>query len=207
MTTSQTPARPSPPSFTLTYPPSLESYNTPASTWLATHNKTWDGLATAALVFSPANRILLLQRAAHDSMPNLWETPGGAADPEDASLFAACARELWEEAGLTAARIVRVVTEGADREPGSVFTNRTGKIFFCRFAFEVEVETGEGEVEGAVRIDPEEHQDFVWATEEEVRAGRVGDKEIPATNGQMMRIILDGFRRRREEVAEAVEGR
>ncbi|KAJ0302926.1 hypothetical protein COL516b_006973 [Colletotrichum fioriniae] len=166
------PRPPPPPDFNLTYPPSLEPYNVPATTWLTTNSKSWDGLATGALVFSPTtNKILLLQRAAHDSMPLRWETPGGAADPEDTSLFAACARELWEEAGLEAVAIVTV--KGDD-------------------------DRGKG-VEERVRIDPEEHCDFVWASEEEVRRERVGEREIPITNGQMARLILDGFRRRREE--------
>ncbi|KAK1690014.1 NUDIX hydrolase domain-like protein [Colletotrichum godetiae] len=193
--------RPPPPTFNLLYPPSLEPYNVPATTWLTTNSKSWDGLATGALVFSAStNKILLLQRAAHDSMPLRWETPGGAADPEDASLFAACARELWEEAGLEAGEIVRVVSEGEEREPGSVFTNRSGTRLFCRFAFEVRVrEDGEKGVEERVRIDPEEHCDYVWASEEEVRMERVRERQIPITNGQMARLILDGFRRRREE--------
>ncbi|KXH69174.1 NUDIX domain-containing protein [Colletotrichum salicis] len=195
--------RPPPPTFNLTYPPSLEPYNVPAATWLTTNSKSWDGLATGALVFSSStNKILLLQRAAHDSMPLRWETPGGAADPEDTSLFDACARELWEEAGLEAVEIVRVVSEEEGREPGSVFTNRSGTRVFCRFAFEVRVrEDGGKGMEERVRIDPEEHCDYVWASEEEVRRERVGEREIPITNGQMARLILDGFRRRREEGA------
>ncbi|KAF6838230.1 nudix domain protein [Colletotrichum plurivorum] len=202
MSAETTTTRPPPPTFQLKYPPSLEPYNLPSRAWLAANDKHWDGLATGALVFddaanSSSRRILLLQRAAHDSMPNLWETPGGAADDDDASLLIACARELWEEAGLEAVEIVRVVSEGEGQEPGSVFTNRTGTVVFCRFAFEVRARPG-----GEVKIDPEEHQDFVWATEEEVRAGRVGWKEIPVTNGQMMRLILDGFRRRAEEHVE-----
>ncbi|TEA19979.1 hypothetical protein C8034_v004264 [Colletotrichum sidae] len=203
--TSTTPARTPPPTFSLKYPPVLEPFNRPAATWLTTHDKHWDGLLTGALVFSPENRVLLLQRASHDSMPNRWETPGGAADAEDASLFVSCARELWEEAGLEAVEIVRIVTEGRDMEPGSVFPNRNGTRLYCRFGFEVRVK------EGGVKIDPEEHQDFLWATEEEVNEEKVGEREIPITNGQMKRLILDGFRRRREEVAEGadevVEGR
>ncbi|KAK6207729.1 NUDIX domain-containing protein [Colletotrichum tabaci] len=202
-TTTQQPApKMPPPAFDLTYPPSLEPYNTPARAWLAANGKSWDGLATGALVFDRRGRVLLVQRAAHDSMPLRWETPGGGADDDDASLLAACARELWEEAGLEAVEVVRVVSEGAAREPGSVFTNRTGTAVYCRFAFEVRVrETGDGD-EMEVRIDPDEHADYVWASEEEVRRERVGDKEIPITNGQMARLILDGFRRRREEPVE-----
>ncbi|KAK1471627.1 NUDIX domain-containing protein [Colletotrichum abscissum] len=105
---------PQTPTFTdlnLTYPPSLEHYNIPAATWLMKNAKSWDGLATSALVFSPSttcSKILLVQRTAHDSMPLLWETPGGGVDPDDTSLLVACARELWEETGLQAVEFVRV---------------------------------------------------------------------------------------------------
>ncbi|KAL4405421.1 NUDIX domain-containing protein [Colletotrichum abscissum] len=195
---------PQTPTFTdlnLTYPPSLEHYNIPAATWLMKNAKSWDGLATSALVFSPSttcSKILLVQRTAHDSMPLLWETPGGGVDPDDTSLLVACARELWEETGLQAVEFVRVVSEGANEEPGSVFTNRTGTKVFCRFAFEVKVRGAvEGEdVEGRIRTDPGEHCDYAWASEEEVREGRAGLKELPLANGQMKRLILDGFRRR-----------
>ncbi|KAL0931416.1 nudix domain protein [Colletotrichum truncatum] len=203
---SQAQPPPPPPAFTLTFPPSLESYNRTARAWLTENSKHWDGIVTGALVFDSQNRVLLLQRAAHDSMPNLWETPGGATDDEDASLFVACARELWEEAGLEAVEIVRAVTEGPDRPAGSVFTNRNGTRIYSRFSFEVKVKN-----ENEVRIDPAEHQDYVWATEEEVKAQRVGDKPIPITIGQMTRIILEGFRLRREEAVEGgrevVQGR
>lgn len=187
-----------PPPFALTFPPSLSPYDKPAAQWLLDNDKHFDGLATGAHVFDAEGRVLLVQRAAHDSMPNRWETPGGAADPEDASLLGAAARELWEETGLRAGRVVGVVTEGEGRGPGSMFTNRTGRRIFCRFAFEVEVE----EVGDGVRLDPGEHQDWVWATEGEVREGRVGGREIVVTNGQMMRLILEGFRLRRERARE-----
>lgn len=182
-----------PPPFTVTFPPVLSPYNKPAAQWLLDNDKHFDGLATGAHVYDSQGRVLLVQRAAHDSMPNKWETPGGAADAEDATLFEAAARELWEETGLRGRRVVGVVTEGEGRGAGSVFTNRTGRRIFCRFAFEVEVE-GEGD---GVSVDPGEHQDWVWATEGEVREGRVGGREIVVTNGQMMRLILEGFRLRR----------
>jgi hypothetical protein len=105
---------------------------------------------------------------------------------------------------------VRVVTEGFGRAVGSVFTNSSGRKIICRFNFEMEVdlEGAEGEgavgVEGAggphVVVDPEEHQDYVWATEEEVRRGNVGGKKITITNRQMQALIFEGFRLRREEV-------
>ncbi|GKT95936.1 NUDIX domain-containing protein [Colletotrichum tofieldiae] len=191
MTTNQQPTqKPPPPAFNLTYPPSLESYNLPMRAWLTTKSKSWDGLATSALVFDRRNR----------HAPALGD-PGGAVDDEDASVLVACARELWEEAGLEAVQIVRVVSEGKGKEPGSEFTNRTGTVVFRRFAFEVKVQQAEGD-ELEVRTDPEEHADHVWASEEEVLRERVGEKDIPITNAQMASLILDGFRRRREEAVE-----
>jgi len=98
----------SPPEYKFTYHKSLEPFNKTMRQWLVDNNKHWDGLATGALVFNPQNKILLVQRAATDSMPNKWEIPGGAADEEDPSLLHACARELWEEAGLVATRLRRI---------------------------------------------------------------------------------------------------
>lgn len=178
------------------------------------------GLATSALVFLPraaaaaadgADRLLLIQRAAHDSMPNKWEPPGGAADPEDPSVLHACARELFEEAGLVASRVLRVVGDGDDVDgdygsAGMVFMNRSGTRLFVKFCFEVEVEAGagaDGDGRPVVRLDANEHQDWVWATEEEVKNDVMADgKPIPVTTLGQKRILLNAFRLRREE-AEA----
>lgn len=193
----------------LVVPPELELWNVPSKTWLQTNDKHWDGIASAALVFhtfppssasaSPSaegqTRLLLLQRAPHDSMPLRWEPPGGAVDPEDGSILAGCARELWEEAGLRAARVVRQV----DREGGvfDVFTNRTGRRFFCRFSFEVEVEQTRRDGEGAapgVTLDPEEHVDWYWASRDEIQRERREDgTELPITSPAAKEILLKGF--------------
>lgn len=143
-------------------------------------------------------RILLIQRAAHDSWPHRWEIPGGACDPEDASMLDSVARELWEEAGLTASRIGPLV--GGTKH---MFVTRTGNLV-CRFSFLVDVhrESGEGGEEAGgggggglqVKLDPNEHQAFVWATEEEVAAGRAGEVELVFTNQQTRDGVLEAFR-------------
>lgn len=84
----------------------------------------------------PRNKILLIQRAAHDSWPGRWEVPGGACDPEDPSILYSVARELWEEAGLKATRIGPLV--GGTNH---LFVTSTGNLV-CRFSFLVDVETG-----------------------------------------------------------------
>ncbi|KAM0518088.1 hypothetical protein ACHAPE_004493 [Trichoderma viride] len=73
---------------------SLVEWTVPAADWLRIHDKHFDGIGTSAFVFDAQNRVLLVQRAAHDSMPNLWEAPGGAVDAEDASVLHGCAREM-----------------------------------------------------------------------------------------------------------------
>lgn len=176
---------------------SLIEWTVSGKDWLRIHNKTWNGVATAAYIFDADNRILLIQRAAHDNMPNLWETPGGSVDKEDESILHGCAREVREEAGLTVRRVVRLVTEGSDdRPPWAILVSFTGKTVFCQFGFEVEVEQGPGE---EVRLDPEEHQDYMWVTEEEVRSGvTMGEgRRFPLTCLMVRNRILEAYRLRR----------
>lgn len=180
------------PQFNFTFDDSVSEWNIPGPQWLKDNEKTWDGVASGALVFDDQDRILLLQRAPDDSMPNRWEIPGGAVDDDDPSVLYGCARELWEEAGLVLRHIKHVIPDGANGKPGAVFTNRTGKRFFCKFSFEVDVADTE-----SVKLDPNEHQDFVWATEEEVTNQAIGERKIPLTNSIMVRLLREGFRMRR----------
>lgn len=179
------------PVFVFDFDQSLVPWNMPAREWLTNNDKHWTGLATACLVFNQEGRILLVQRASHDSMPDRWEVPGGAADEDDPTILHAAARELWEEAGLLAKRFTHLVPGGPNGEAGAVFTNRTGLIFFCRFGFNVEVESVEH-----VRLDPNEHQDYLWATEDEVEQEKVGARDIPMTHPLAKKLLLEGFRLR-----------
>jgi 8-oxo-dGTP pyrophosphatase MutT (NUDIX family) len=150
-------------------------------------------LATGALVFddsdSSAPRILLIQRSASDSMPGRWEIPGGGVDEEDESILHGVARELWEEAGLTAVSIGPLVGNP------HFFESRSGKRI-GKFNFMVEARSAQGAMD--VKLDPEEHQRFVWASEEEARARKVGDLELEFTTADLEALVLEGFRTRRE---------
>lgn len=140
-------------------------------------------------------KILLIQRSAHDSWPGRWEIPGGACDAEDPSMLYSVARELWEETGLKATRIGPLVG-GTDH----IFLTSSGNLV-CKFSFLVDVEKTKtkGEEEMLeVKLDPNEHQAFVWATEHEVRVGWVGDTELRFTNRQTMEGVLEAFRVERE---------
>jgi ADP-ribose pyrophosphatase YjhB (NUDIX family) len=141
-------------------------------------------------------------------MPGRWEIPGGGCDDDDASILHAVARELWEEAGLQAAHVGPLV----GRAP-HVFVSRSGKVvgkfnFLVEAARDADADDDDdadggrrwGEW-GDVTLDPDEHQRFVWASEEEVRAGRAveGDVELTFTTADVEETVLEAFRLRREE--------
>ncbi|KND91803.1 hypothetical protein TOPH_03460 [Tolypocladium ophioglossoides CBS 100239] len=191
---------PSAPTFDFTFDASVADFNVPLGTYLASHPE-FDAIATGALVTSRHGSgshqllLLLIQREAHDSMPSRWEIPGGACDHEDATLLHGLARELWEETGLLLRRVVARVTQGSGArglgkgaEDGAVFVTRRG-LRVIKYSFLVDVEQPP-----EIKLDPNEHQRFLWATEEECRARRVGDVDITFTMDQQTATIMEGFR-------------
>jgi 8-oxo-dGTP pyrophosphatase MutT (NUDIX family) len=153
--------------------------------------------------------ILLVQRAAHDSMPLLWETPGGAVDHDDPTVLYGMARELREEAGLKASHVVAQAGQGY-----AFFTRRGPRVH--KFSFEVEVEIkdepalgseaaaqiGKGEEVLPTVTLSDEHEGYMWATEEECLAHKVGDVDFKFTHRDQEGTILDGFRARKERLAK-----
>ena len=190
-------APPPAPPFIFTHSPTLSPFNVSAKAYLSSRLRDED-FATGALVFDAHNRILLLQRAAHDSMPNRWEVPGGAVDDDDESILHGVARELWEESGLKIKRVERLV--GLGGEDGYVFETRRG-LKVRRFSFVVDVELN-GDGKGEVTLDPDEHQRFSWASEEECRRKKVeSGGEVVAiefTTEAQEKIIMEGFQLRKE---------
>jgi 8-oxo-dGTP pyrophosphatase MutT (NUDIX family) len=189
-----------PPDFDFEVDDSLAEWNMPAKEWLTRNGEKLrerhlkvDGLATGNLVFDPEGKVLLIQRASHDSMPNRWEIPGGAVDDEDPTILYGAAREMWEESGLIAKRFNRLVTEGPGGRDLQVFPNSKETRWFCRFSFDVNVESCRN-----IKLDPAEHQDFAWASEDEIRVQKIGDRDLPITNKAMLLLILESFRLRKE---------
>lgn len=171
------------------YDDSVATFAVSKAAYLEAHPEAGFKLvATAALVLNPSSpepRILLLQRADNDSNPGKWEPPGGAVDDDDPSILHAAARELWEEAGLQAARIC-----GPVGEP-HFFARRNGDKI-CQFNFAVHVSSDSGDVFTA-RLNFDEHQAQVWATEAEVRAGRIGDVNIDFARDDVEQTVLLAF--------------
>ncbi|KAF1965067.1 NUDIX domain protein, partial [Bimuria novae-zelandiae CBS 107.79] len=178
---------------------SVADFTVPKHAYLAARSDASFGyIATSALVLDTTTasgpRVLLLQRAASDEDPNKWEPPGGACDDEDPSILNAAARELWEEAGLIVAQIGGVI--GTPH----FFTLEDGKRV-CQFNFVMQVENDAG-TPPAVRLDPNEHQQYVWATENEVKIKEVGDINLDFTREEVRQTVLLVFDYYRETMAK-----
>jgi len=162
-------------------------------------------------------RVLLVQRAAHDSNPLTWESPGGGYDDNDASVLHSCARELREETRLQASSIGPLVERPVDeleiafkgglgdaeaewgkRLGGQFFLSSKGKRVF-KFYFIVEVENT-----SEVVIDPNEHVAYIWVTEEEVKRekilgkGEKGDTALRFTSEKQRAVLLEAFKIQKE---------
>ncbi|KAI1486874.1 NUDIX hydrolase domain-like protein [Biscogniauxia mediterranea] len=174
-------APPVPTAFTVA--PSAHNFNVPLQDFTESCEGV-SGIAVGACVFNPDGKVLLVQRAPTDSLPLLWEVPGGGCDFEDETVLHSVARELWEESGLRAQRI------GDELGVLDLFRTRRG-LRVRKFTFLVEVDGYD------VRLDPSEHQAFLWASEEDVRAKRCGNVEIVYTNEAQEEVIRKAFERRK----------
>jgi 8-oxo-dGTP pyrophosphatase MutT (NUDIX family) len=96
----------------------------------------------------------------------------------------AAVRELKEESGLIATRIRRQVAEYTfeDGRPGKP------SITWLKLIFEVEVE------DTSVTLDPVEHQQYLFASEEEVVNDLAGDVELVYISPSNKQIKLDAFK-------------
>ncbi|OJD29573.1 nudix domain protein [Diplodia corticola] len=152
----------------------------------------WQQLAVGALVFN-AGRLLLVQRSATErAFPNVWEVPGGSVDADDETVLHAVARELEEETGLHVTSIKHEVGVGVQFRTGS------GEKTTNWLKVAVEVEVAEQKAEAiAIRLDPVEHQDYLWVEEEDVRRGEVNGTRLEFMTADQRALVLEGFRLRR----------
>ncbi|KAI0531518.1 NUDIX hydrolase domain-like protein [Xylaria digitata] len=175
-----------PPPFT--WDTSVAHFKVPLGAYLETYPKL-GGVCVGAFVFDVVGRLLLVQRAPHDSYPLRWEVPGGSIDAEDETLLHGVSRELWEETGLQVTHVSGLVGKGY-----TFLTRRP--ICVCKYSFMVDVKTYN------VKLDLNEHTAFLWVTEDEVKAKKCGDLYLVYTTKNQQDTILEAFQTRRE-IAEA----
>jgi 8-oxo-dGTP pyrophosphatase MutT (NUDIX family) len=166
----------------------LHPYQVPLASYFSTDgvNKIPISRLVASAVIMHSNRVLLLQRAASEFLPLLWEVPGGRCESHDESVIASAARELWEESGLVAKKVIDVVGEYEWLDHGEVWRKIT-------FLMDVE---HDDHLNGQprVNIDPKEQASFIWATEEDVVANKCGDISLSWTSDKQKQTVLDAFR-------------
>ncbi|KAH6611933.1 NUDIX hydrolase domain-like protein [Boeremia exigua] len=172
---------------------SLQQYAIPESEYLSQHHDV-HVICTGAVVFNNEGKLLLVQRAKDEkAYPDAWEIPGGKMDDTDETILHAAARELKEETGLVATRVVRKVTQFTFADGGK---KRAGKTWL-KLVFQFEVDNAD-----AVVLDPIEHQRFLWACEEEITNDLVKEGSTPLnyispTNKD---VKLEAFKLQREAV-------
>ncbi|KAL8937088.1 MAG: hypothetical protein Q9216_004603 [Gyalolechia sp. 2 TL-2023] len=207
-------------------PHTLRCYTIPLHAFLA-RNPRYHRVVCSALIFAPPtashshsspqeSRLLLVKRSATErAFPNLWEIPGGSVDAEDPTILHSLAREVFEETGLRLTRVVRQAGEGIEWTDNKNEKERK----WLKLTFEIEVAeiepsittVNEGDARGylesiPVQLDPEEHQEYAWATEKEIREffdegkGReIGWKELA---GQMLKAFEVGRMTKDEAMLE-----
>lgn len=173
---------------TLDYPSSLSEYAVSANEFLRQHSE-YHVLCTGIAVFDKGGKLLLVRRSPSEkAFPNFWEVPGGKVDDTDESILHAAARELKEEAGLQATRVLSKVAQ---------FTFEDGRrerpVIWLKLIFAMEVESTEN-----IILDPVEHSEFLWASEEEVMKEAAGDIQLSYVSPPNKDIKLEAFRLHRE---------
>jgi 8-oxo-dGTP diphosphatase len=107
-------------------------------------------------VIERGRRVLLLRRAANDSLPGVYELPGGGVEPGE-GILEALAREVAEETGL---RVISVTAFAGSFDYLARRSGRTARQFnFTCLARP-----------RAVRLHPDEHDRLLWATREAAAA-------------------------------------
>ena len=150
-------------------------------------NPTLKGVIVSAVVLH-RDHILLIQRAATDGFPNMWETPGGGVDLDDETLSHALARELLEETGLVLKDVVALLDQ-LEFEGGS------GEGRYRKVTFLVTVEDGNGlQQHPEVVLNPHEHQDFMWVSRDDLRTGFCGERAIKLAYPGQRETLFAAFR-------------
>ncbi|CAM5374844.1 DNA mismatch repair protein MutT [Streptomyces purpurascens] len=109
--------------------------------------------AAHALIERDGRFLVTRRSAVDDYMPLKWDLPGGTVDPGE-TLEDALVREVFEETKIKVdiERLLYAYTNLATLPERQTFQT----VFLCRY------------VGGDVQLDPDDHDQFVWATKEDI---------------------------------------
>jgi 8-oxo-dGTP pyrophosphatase MutT (NUDIX family) len=114
---------------------------------------------------TPEPRLLLLHRASADAYGDLWDFPGGSVEESDETIIDAVKREVMEETGLHVSEIMECVGMH------TWVNSRPGSDEKCaKFSFTVKVAEERNCNHPEIKLAETEHQNFIWATEEDIKA-------------------------------------
>lgn len=163
---------------------SLKPYDITVKKYLSQQSK-FTGVVGAAIIIYD-NRVLLLQRATDDDCPNVWEVPGGGANGDE-TLVQCDIRELREETGLAAHKVLQMVAEFS-WEARSSSDDSEAPIIWKIFMFLATVEDLETL---EIQLDHQEHQAYLWATEDDIRKDSCGGIQLQwVTTNQNQAILM-----------------
>ncbi|KAJ6609250.1 NUDIX hydrolase domain-like protein [Mycena sp. CBHHK59/15] len=139
-----------------TIPPTLEHRNIPLDRLRELYPRKRITVGVAIVSRDQPRKLLLLRRSAdEETLPNMYELPGGNCDPEDGTVLDAVARETREETGLVVAEILR---EFAEFE----YSTKRGPAMQLNFLVRVQMPGGYSPESLIPTLNPEEHQAYVW---------------------------------------------
>ncbi|KAK7980373.1 hypothetical protein PG989_012830 [Apiospora arundinis] len=177
-----------------------QSYSVPSP---PSHNISLHRPSSTSRRQHQSQKILLVQRSRHDYGGLCWEIPGGSCDPLDASILDAAARELVEEAGLRVRRFVAVVDRQRHEwvDHGEIWRKLTfiveaddnGAVVDDEGGDDAEQQYGDRAPRLRVRLDPEEHEDFIWASREDLVVGGMGERTFTWIQDEQRQVILRAF--------------
>lgn len=151
---------------TFKFDETVAKYAIPLSEFLA-KNPQHTAVVVAAFVFHK-DKLLMIQRSATErSFANHWEVAGGSVDPEDATILHGLQRELFEETGLRATKVLCEVGH-----PFAFSTGPGGIRKWFKPSFVVQVENDNISAPPKVTLNPKEHQALLWFTKAEIEKAK-----------------------------------
>jgi len=123
--------------------------------WYKYLNEKNKGQVASTFVIDSDDKVLIIRRTkTAPTKAGYWEIPGGRIDPKDKDAKETAARETKEETGLTVKDLAKISTDQSGNKTKHYYTTKTY--------------TGNVVLETNPQTDILEHDDYKWASIEEI---------------------------------------